>query len=202
MTNPDSSPNEEEPLEAELPGWDPSRRDRPDPLDPAHTTVTTDPTDDETTAGWDRVIDDAVPLDEPAPSSTTRSSPGSIRRVNPEVAAAAAGMFVVVANIVGMILDRTVGRSSRVWLLREHEAWAIAEPLGRIAARHAPIGDGQASDAADAIEAGVAGVAYAARATVESYGLGPEPPQSEGPSPNAEAGPWVNPYQQAPADGY
>jgi hypothetical protein len=52
------------------------------------------------------------------------------------------------------------GTLIRVWVPAEDQATAIAEPLARIAARHAPVGDGDTNDVVDGVMAGVAVVGY------------------------------------------
>lgn len=185
-SNPDSTPDVDELLEAELPGWNPSQRDQLDPLDPDVTTVEIPTTS--TTGLPDEYYDEDEPQWSPSPSSTsstgedpgpfeptskipTGSSPASI--ADPSIAAALASMFAVGCGLVGLVLDRSIGKGSRAWLMHEHEVEGISEPLGRIAARRVPVSSREATDVADGIEAGVATIAYATRATLEQYG-GPD----------------------------
>lgn len=178
-SNPDSTANEDALLEAELPGWSPSPRDQLDPLDPDVTTVEI-PTST-TTLGDDELLDEWNPSPS-SPSTTTEEGPGPSEPTSkippgsspasiadPTIAAALADVFAVGCNLTGLLLDRSIGHGGRHWLMAPHEAAAISEPLGRIAARRVPVSSNQASDVADGIEAGVATIAYATRATVEQY---------------------------------
>ncbi len=200
--------------EADLPGFGPSRRREPDPLDPQATTVyatTGGPNPIEatipagewstTTPAGDELDDDEAPwLREASERTAPSSTPGSTSRVaDPSIAAAAAGMFALVAQMGSLVLDRTIGRGSHAWLMHPEEAQAIADPLGRIAARHAPIGTGEAGDIADAIDAGVATAAYAMRATVTQHGAAAEPEtMAQGPIPDAGGVPPFVPYAGGP----
>ncbi len=180
------SPSSEPSREADLVGFSTSRRRAPDPMDPEHTTVTAGPESmtppGDPLAGFDPTTDpasqyrelrdefeDALDATSSASSSSSRAS--TPRGVDPSIAHAAAGVFAMGAQLAGFLLDRSVGKSSTAWLMREEEAAAIAEPLGRIAARHAPIDSGDAGDIADALEAGVGVAMYATRASLEQYGL-------------------------------
>lgn len=187
----DSTPNEAEPLEAELPGWGQSRRSALDQLDPTATTVTTPSpsgappleramatadlppmTADEARAAWDEhereLLDDEYLEGEPTGPTSPRLERRSHRSDgDPRIAGVAAQLFATIAGAASLALNATIGRGSGAFVMHPEEAAGIGEPLGRIAARHAPIDTGEATDMGDAIEAGAAAAAYAARASIE-----------------------------------
>ena len=176
----DPKPEAEPPLAADLPGWL-TPAPKLDQLDPDRTTVTDLPPAMTQTPQFDP---DAPELDDevesrdptnPSPEEPSRRSAGR-RIVDPSVAAAAS-LFALVALLASTIVNKTVGHGSGAYLMHQTEAEAIATPLGRIAARRAPIGDGEATDIADGIQAGTATAAYAARATMEHFGNQQEAPQ-------------------------
>lgn len=168
---PDSTtpPAEDAPLEADLPGFAPPSRPTLDPLDPTTTTVT-DPnpstteyhrTDEEL---LEQHLDDEHP-EQPSPRpDTSRPSVG-----DPSIAAAAAGLFGLAAQVASLVLNGTIGHGSGAYVMRPDEAQAIGEPLGRIAARRSSVSGAEARDLGDGIQAGVATAAYAARATIEHF---------------------------------
>lgn len=161
---------EDAPPPVDLPGFEPPTRPTLDPLDPERTTVTnpnpTDPPPATDPPPLDE-LDDREQLDEAAASKPTRTSRRSAG--DPSIASAAAGLFALAASLVGFVLNQTIGRQSGAYLMHEDEANAIGTPLGRIASRRAPIGDGDVTDISDGIEAGVAAAGYAARATVQHF---------------------------------
>lgn len=189
-TNPDSpAPTTADALlEAELPGWAP-RPDPLHPLDPATTTVSSSTTFPPMTAGEspagdvDEDLDDRADWSEPQPPKPAATSPRSAGELEREltIASGAAQLFALIASVASLVLDATIGKSSRAYVMQPGEAQAIAEPLGRIAARHAPIGDGDVGDIGDGIQAGVATTAYVARATIQHHS-GAEIPQPGAPS--------------------
>ena len=170
--DPDSrtQPNEEPPPLVDLPGFDPPTRPTLYRLDPATTTVTDLPPAIPEAPTFDR---DELDADDPARFEQTSPRPAerSPRSAgDPTIAGAAAGLFALVASIVGFVANATIGRGSGAYLMAPEEAMAIGAPLGRIASRRAPIGDGDVTDVGDGIQAGVATAAYAARATMEHFG--------------------------------
>jgi hypothetical protein len=180
--NPDSTTTEGEPLEADLPGWGASRRNALDQLDPNATTVSVPPgpamaTDDlpplsphEASAAMGDVAEDLddrydeePPEREPTrPAGTSRRSDG-----DPRIAGVAAQLFATIAGALSLALNATIGHGSGAFVMHPEEAMGIGDPLGRIAARHAPIDSGEATDMGDAIEAGAAAAAYGARASIQ-----------------------------------
>jgi hypothetical protein len=177
--NPDSTtppPEDEQHEEADLPGWTPSRSSI-DQLDPTRTTVTDLPPALSQTPEFGEHPDELDDLEQrerisPRPEATSRRSVG-----DPSIASAAAGLFALAAQVVSLIVNATVGHGSGAYVMQPEEAQAIGEPLGRIASRHAPIGDGDVTDIGDGITAGVATAAYAARATTEHF-AGRTPPEA------------------------
>lgn len=194
MTNsPDSTSLPGPPLEeADLPGFEPRRADRLDPPQPSTTTssstsTSTDPPASswETPAGdVDEDLDDGEYFEPTLPRSATSSSRGSTEP-DPAVAAAFGQLATLAATFGSLLVERSVGKGTGAWVATEAEAAAIGTPLGRIAARHAPIGADTAGDVADGIEAGYATVAYGMRAATDHARGGPPPeaPRPPGPEP-------------------
>lgn len=204
--DPDSNTNEDAPLEADLPGWGESRRHALDQLDPTATTVTAVPTpnadamatadlppltaqeaaaalDDLDPEEWfEELHDDRRQFEptDPSPGPTSRRSAG---KGNELVAAGAAQLFTTIAGAVSLFLNATIGRGSGVWVMQQQEAAGIGEPLGRIAARHAPIDPEEATDMGDAIEAGVGVAMYGARASIEHMTARATAPMPQGQEP-------------------
>lgn len=176
-TSPDSTPNPAgAPLEADLPGFAPSRRHQLDPLDPEVTTVTTgpppassqNPTTEPPPPLDDDEFDDREDWSElPDPRNLRSSSRASTRDADPVVAGALEQLAKLGVTVASLALNRTLGQGNGAWIIHEEEATAIAAPLGRIGARHAPIGDGVAGDVSDGIEAGLATAGYAMRAAAD-----------------------------------
>lgn len=172
-------PNPGDELEAELPGWSESTRDRLDPPQPATVTHPENETPAASEKDWDELDPDE--LDDLAREEAEREQewferedqrtrPSSSRgstEADPVVAGAFAQLAQLAVTFASLGLERTIGNGSQAFIARPEEAAAIAEPLGRIAARHAPIGEGAAGDVADGIEAGMAAAQYGMRATVE-----------------------------------
>lgn len=188
-----ASPNPEDaPLEAELPGFLPGRSPM-DLLDP--NTTTTRPLTPPAPAmsgatpefrddGEEDFYDDEDERDrERFEQTNPRPEPGSSRSSSrapiPSVVEAAAGLFALIASVVSVVLDATIGHGSGAYRMYPEEANSIGQPLGRMAARRVPVGDAEAGDVADGIEAGVAATAYAARATIQHFS-GAEPPADLG----------------------
>jgi hypothetical protein len=181
--DPDSTtpPSEDELPPVDLPGFEPPTRPTLDQLDPNQTTVTPasptmDPLTDHLTdpppiSDLEDELGERVEAAASTQTTTSRRSAG-----DPSIAAAAAGLFALAASLIGFVLDKTIGRDSGAYLMHEAEADAIGTPLGRIASRRAPIGDGDVTDISDGIQAGVASAAYAARATVQHFSTAPMPP--------------------------
>jgi hypothetical protein len=146
-------------LTATAPGFSPPSHQPPreDPIDPAATTIRqAPPQSPETDGGEAGYLDDG-----PSESSTTSRPPGSPLVSTPEAHKA---LTLLVREGVGAattVLDERLSPGSHAWAATEWELDAIAEPLGRIAARHNPLAaTPMLEDAADAIEAGVGLVGY------------------------------------------
>jgi hypothetical protein len=182
MTNPDSPTSPPgAPLEAEVPGFGPSQRDN-DPIDPTRTTVTVPASSEPSTVSVSHpVYDPNRPLEEQLdddlgdedwserldPRNLTSSSRASTSEPDPVVASALEQLAKLGVTLASLGLNRTIGAGNGAWIMHDTEADAIAAPLGRIGARHAPVGDGVAGDVADGIEAGLATAGYAMRATAD-----------------------------------
>lgn len=67
-----------------------------------------------------------------------------------------------------LVANARLAPGSERWIPNQDEVDAIAGPLGRIAARHAPITGGQSNDVMDAIEASVAAGGFVMRNIVEA----------------------------------
>lgn len=162
---PDSLSPEDVPLEeVDLPGFAPSSRNRLEPPQPG-ATATTPPRikDDEL---LDELDEHPERFELTEPKMPPSSSRGSIEP-SAEAAETFGQLAALLVKLGSLGLNRTVGRGSGAWIATDEEAADIAVPLGRIAARHAPITGEAAGDVADVIEAGFGAAAYGMRATVD-----------------------------------
>lgn len=173
MTTVSGSPSPEGPPleEADLPAFETRRQDRLDPPQPNTTTSTTSTESmGEDRGSWDPerdVVGDEEELPELELPRPSRSSSRGSTEPDPAVAAAFGQLATLGATFASLLVERSVGKGTGAWVATDDEAAAIGTPLGRIAARHAPIAAETAGDVADGIEAGYATVAYGMRAATD-----------------------------------
>jgi hypothetical protein len=107
--------------------------------------------------GWaDSPIDETTPLG----SSTPSSSPASIAR-HGATAATLQPPIEAVCRMTGLGLHLKLAPGDNgLWLMDDDDLEMIAGPLASIAARHAPISAGNASDLSDGIELAVGVTGY------------------------------------------
>lgn len=155
----DPAPEE---MTADLPGFrQPKTMPATDPLDQEATTVTA-PTPAAETTSWPNEGDDGGSAsDESFLSSTAAATPSRASTADPE---AFEQLFAIPISVTGIVLNKRLAAPGTAhWLFLEDEAESIAGPLARIAARHTPVGPGEANDIADGIEATAAATAYVLR---------------------------------------
>lgn len=175
-TSPDSTTETDEPLIATVPGFrPPPSPPGPDPLDPDTTTLS-DPTTPDAGPeysigpGPDELSDVAA-----ASSSRTTSSPAST--ADPlafvEIARTVVGLAAMVVRAVRA--RRRPWLHPAAWIATPDDQAAIGDPLGRIAARHAPVTGEGSADVADGMAAMIGAAGYAVRGlTLEAEGLTPD----------------------------
>ena len=100
---------------------------------------------------WPTVADDA-PADESLSPSGSLTTPSQVSTGDPE---ACAELVTTAARIPTLFLNRRRGAGTDLWLLDDQDTEAICEPLGRILARHAPLGDDETNDLFDGLLAGM-----------------------------------------------
>src|SRR5579862_2722981 len=159
-----TSPLGEQPDEVtDLPGFGASRRSRLDPP-MTSTTTTAPPPMGERIYDPDRDLDDELADDRfEEPTSSPRSSSRASIEPDPALVESFAELATLAVSISTVLIARFA--RSTAFLATEDEAGAIGEPLARIVARHAPMDEAVAGDAADGIEAGYHAVKYGMRAT-------------------------------------
>lgn len=199
MTTPRGSTSPAPPQEpdlADLPAFDaPRRMPTNDPLDPDVTrTGPSDgaaPMDD--SWGQDQPGDPgfssdfAGDVDEPTQTTTSRAagpSPAFIDGSLAEELEKPIGALVGIASL-GVHYARRAPRDTTLWIADDEDVAMIAGPLSRIAARHSPVGAGEASDLIDGLTAGLGVANYGLkniRAQAElahRYQAPPQPPPDE-----------------------
>lgn len=140
-------------LIADLPAFGPARTmPTNDPLDPATTIVS----EEDLTAAidgdsWDG-SDESDLL-----SSTTTATPSRASTADP---AAFSELVAIPLRLAGMGLNAKLAPGTDIWMMDDSSVDGIAGPLGRIAARHAPLSSGKANDVTDGVEAAVAVAGY------------------------------------------
>lgn len=147
-------------------------RRREDPLPPdATVTGPADPDQDEDPRPHRRALFGRVASEaRETTGDSTDSSPAAAPLGNPLEARAKSAAFgqlagAAFAAISGLLHIRLrVDEADETWLADQDEVEAVGQPLGRIAARHAPLPGGtDASDLGDAVEATIALTAYLIR---------------------------------------
>ncbi|MCU1449326.1 MAG: hypothetical protein JWP02_1496 [Acidimicrobiales bacterium] len=158
---------------ADLPGFkSPRRQPADEPLDPEKTSLLPPwpgpetptgasseagpaPIDNENgAASWDNYED----VDEPIPTSSSRGGRSRGYILDPATFLEPIGALVGLASL-GVHAARRA--PDGLWIADEEDVDNIAAPLARIAARHAPMGMGEASDLADGIAAAIGVTNYA-----------------------------------------
>lgn len=171
MTTPqDSTPTPDpDPLRATVPGFRaPPSTPGPDPLDPTASTITTPSATSTTSTGAE---DGAGSSNGPGPDGPHAGEPlsngptKSSRASTPDPLA-----FVEIARTLVALVSMAVAAARRrrrphmppaAWIATPVDQAAIGDPLARIAARHAPIGDGdEANDVIDGLTAMVGAAGY------------------------------------------
>lgn len=166
----------EETTTADLPGFkEPRRQPSDDPLDPETTTVSPPPSaprdsatleDDSPAPRWEEATgpeaadfsDDFDVVAEPTPTTTSPTGPSPASFLDPTTFEEPIGAVVGLASLGVHYARRADGD---LWIADEEDVHAIAAPLARIAARHAPMGAGQANDLSDGIAVAIGATNYA-----------------------------------------
>lgn len=194
-TRPDSTLSPDDQLEATMPGFrPPPTPPGPDPLDPTTSTIS-DPTT--TPASPDPFSDDGSSTgpetDEPGDGASSWSSATTSSRAS---TADPLPFIEITRTLVGLasMLVRAVRARRRphlhptAWLATEEDQANIGDPLGRIAARHAPITGEGSADVADGMAAMVGATGYAIRSlTIEAESDGLALVDVDGQMPDAGA---------------
>jgi len=201
MTDPPLSPE----TSSDLPGFAPVER----PPRAPRTTGSSSSSNTQETGDYQVHLDPSSPTpglsDRPTSANSTRnkgrkrpwsrtpngSSPASTDRppITVELVAGYAGLAATGVQALGLFLNARMAPGTALWLPTPQETEAIAMPLGRIAARHAPMDTGTATDLSDAAEAVVGVVGYGVRnVSMTAAARGGDSPQPA-PSHATPAGP-------------
>jgi len=135
---------------------------------------------------------------QPSPTSTSTAGPSRVFSADPAVFEKPIAGLVQLASLGVHYVRRA---EPPLWLADDDDVADITAPLARIAARHVPVGEGQASDLADGFEAALATTNYVVKNIAAQAATRPHRPEGRMPEEPGPPPAGADPFPPPPATG-